>query len=409
MNDEIYFIQLRDCFYAGYTLPQFCIDNEIKKPLFLVNDANQWSKLWEIHAQFSHDKRLNPEFVALNGTVDSIRLSPGTLFDELKIKTSAQTDLNDCDKIFFLTAQKQNFQSEKIIYLDELTNYFIKHTYVEIPVMHFLKNHPKVKFFLTNFPIIVVNQFNTDWEKKIIAERIPLAKMTENFKANENYKMPHEVFGYTREELTDILTLTGSKTNLDGSTVNEDSDKPLVQVKNGRRAVSDQPEKFKNRIYFLGGCSHYGVGAPFDKTIPSYLQKMLNKKNLPYRVENVSQFFTYRYQDMFYNLQNFEWRDGDIVFMFLDNFTSKIIPTFDVSQTFLRPHNYGEVYVDTAHVNELGYKALAEKFFNFLTENNFFQNLEMQIQCPPPPPDTSLWNTTRKFLDKYKFFTEQRT
>ena len=151
MNDEILFMQLRDCFYAGYTLPQYCIDKSIKKPLFVVLDANQWTELWEIHAQFSHDKRLKPEFVALKGKVDSIRLSPGTLFDELKVKTSDETDFEAFDKIFLLTTQRFNINSDKVIYLDELLIYFVKHTYVEIPIMHFLKNHPKVKFFLTNF------------------------------------------------------------------------------------------------------------------------------------------------------------------------------------------------------------------------------------------------------------------
>ncbi len=32
MNDEQLLIQLRDCFTAGYTLPQFCIDNGLNFP-----------------------------------------------------------------------------------------------------------------------------------------------------------------------------------------------------------------------------------------------------------------------------------------------------------------------------------------------------------------------------------------
>ena len=251
MNDDILFIQLRDCFYAGYTMPQFCIDNEIKKPLFVVADVKDWSRLWEIHAQFSHDKRIKPDFAAQNGNVDSVRMSPGTLFAELKVKNFNSVNFDDFDKIFFLSLQKQEKISEKMIYFDELLNFFIPHTYVEIPIQHFMQKHPKVKFFLTNFPTIVANEFNTDWEKKIIAERTTLAKITENFNADENYKTPYDFLGYSREELSEILNLPNAKTNLDGSTVNEDSDKPLVQVKNGRRVVSDQPENFKNRIYFL--------------------------------------------------------------------------------------------------------------------------------------------------------------
>ena len=36
MTDEELLIQLEDCFTGGYTLPQYCIDNGIKKPLFVA-------------------------------------------------------------------------------------------------------------------------------------------------------------------------------------------------------------------------------------------------------------------------------------------------------------------------------------------------------------------------------------
>ena len=62
MNDEIFLIQLRDCFYAGYQMPQFCIDNNIKKPLFVAHDENYQDLLWEIYFQFQYDKRMNAEF-----------------------------------------------------------------------------------------------------------------------------------------------------------------------------------------------------------------------------------------------------------------------------------------------------------------------------------------------------------
>ena len=45
MNDERLLIQLRDCFTGGYTLPQFCIDNKIKRPLFFA-EGKIWQFLW---------------------------------------------------------------------------------------------------------------------------------------------------------------------------------------------------------------------------------------------------------------------------------------------------------------------------------------------------------------------------
>lgn len=401
MNDENFFIQLRDCFAAGYTLPQFCVENEIKKPLFLLADQNHWHFFWEIYVQFSHDKRIKPDFVFLTDGYKSISFAPGTIFDELKIKSSDEANLDDCDKIFFLTVQKSDLPLDKIIYLDELTQIFIRRAYMEIPILHFLQKNPKVKFFLTNFTIIAQSPDNTDWENQIIAERKPLRQITADLEKNPDAKTPYDFLGYTRQELLDILHLTGSKTLPDGSTVLLDNDNPLVRVKNGRRVVPNQPENFINRIYFMGGCSHLGVGAPFDKTIPSYLQAMLNEKNLPYRVENVSQFFTYRYQDIFYNLETLPLKDGDIIFVFFDNMLSDLLPKFDVSRTFFRPHNHGEVFVDNAHVNELGYKALAGEFFKMLTKNNFFQGVDFEY--PPPPPIPHRYGIPRENFSSQNF------
>ena len=161
MNEEIFFVRLRDCFAAGYNLPQFCIDNNIKKPRFMTADEKHWQFLWEIFVQFSHDKRIKPEFAFLNGKTETVTLSPGTLFNELKINSADDANLNNCDKIFFLTAQKFDIFPDKIIYLDELAEKFILRTYVEIPFLHFLQKNPKIKLFLTNFPIIIKNEHNT--------------------------------------------------------------------------------------------------------------------------------------------------------------------------------------------------------------------------------------------------------
>lgn len=45
-TDETYIIRLRDCFTGGYTLPQFCLDNGIQKPLFVAeeNFCNSFGK-----------------------------------------------------------------------------------------------------------------------------------------------------------------------------------------------------------------------------------------------------------------------------------------------------------------------------------------------------------------------------
>ncbi len=385
-NDEFYMIQLRDCFTGGYTLPQYCIDNGIKKPLF-VSEEKFLQFMWEIHVQFSHDKRIKPDFVSLHDKEITIRLFPGTLFKELNIQNLSKLISSksfNYDKIFVLSIQKGNLHSDKIIYLDELTIHFIRRIYMEIPALHFLQRNPKIKFFFTNFTVLNPDSNNTARENQILADKITLSKILDRLKeeSTEILTTPYDELGYSRQDLIDMLSDTEAKINPDGSSTLVDDNNPLIRVKNGRRVVPNQPEHFQNHIYFMGGCSHFGTGAPFDKTIPAYLQQMLNENNLPYRVENVSQFFTYRYQDIFYNLNHLSLKPGDIIFIFFDNMLSNILPSFDVSNVFARPHNYGEIFADSCHVTELGYKILAEKFFKFLTENNFFRDKEFVY--PPP-------------------------
>ena len=135
----------------------------------------------------------------------------------------------------------------------------------------------------------------------------------------------------------------------------------------------------------MGTCTYFGIGTPYDKTLESYLQKMIAENNLPYRIENEGQFFAGRYQDIFYNLNNLPVVDGDIIFICLQALKTNSIPFLDVCSIFDRPHNYGEVFTDFDHLNEVGYKILAERFFQFLTQNNFFKNVEFTYPSAPPP------------------------
>ena len=52
-------IQLRDCFYASYSMPQYCIDSGIKNPMIASYDPEC---LWELYVQFRYDKRIMPKF-----------------------------------------------------------------------------------------------------------------------------------------------------------------------------------------------------------------------------------------------------------------------------------------------------------------------------------------------------------
>ena len=87
---------------------------------------------------------------------------------------------------------------------------------------------------------------------------------------------------------------------------------------------------------------------------------------------------------MFYNLNALDLKPGDIIFFYLWGMHSNddTIPFCDISDAFDPPHDYREIFCTKGHVNEIGYKLVAEKYFKFLTENNFFRDKENKY--PPP-------------------------
>lgn len=386
MNEEILLIQLRDCFTAGYTMPQFCIDNGIKKPLFVALDERHATFMWEIYVQFKFDKRINPRFTLLNGKAGRLDFSVNAVLNGMIFEHFQLVNLMEHDLIIFLTAQRCTPAIPKSIYLDELSKHFTLKTYAEIPLAHFLQSNPKVKLIVTNAPQLNKNDAETDFERKIFEDNETIVDIRRRILSSNGEKVvtPYDRFGYSNREVCEMLELAGSKNNLDGSTILESTtESDLVKIHNGKRMTAYQPEIFKNRIFFIGTCPYFGIGAPFDKTIESHLQKLLNENNLPYRVENESQFFNGRQQDIFYNLSNLQVNEGDIIFLCLQTLLPLNVPSIDLRDMFKRPHNYGEVFTDVSHhLNEVGYRVWAEKFFYLLIQHNFFKDVDFNY--PPP-------------------------
>jgi len=386
--DKEFVIKLRDCFNAGYQFPQYCLDNNIKKPLFVGVDESYKSLMWEVYAQFHYDRRFVPQFAVLEGSIKPVRYS--LLVNHtgyLQANNISQTKLEDFDKVFLLTTEKK-LENKNVILLDALTKYFTHRTYWEIPLLHFMNLNPKVHLITFNFPVLKESPHNTDYEKYLLKRikeknRYDVAvhavrELKEALSKGEVIKTPYDFLGYTNEEVFHLLKTTKARILPDGSTKLDDDE--FLHIKNGRRMTANQPTCYKNTIYFIGNCITYGYGVTWDKTMESHLQNLLNLHNLPYRVENASSTTANRRQDMFYELNNLKLEVGDIIF-----FQTGIINPFpfcDTSHSLDRPHDYGECYPDSVHINENGHRAWADKIFEYLTKNDFFKHTDFEY--PPP-------------------------
>ena len=388
MNDQQYLIYLRDCFAAGYTLPQFCIDNEIKKPLFVGINESQINFLWELHVQFQYDKRISAEFALLKGKCAGINFD-ATFYKfiaDLNLKNISELNTDRYDKIFILTAD--GLPNQNIIYLEQLKNDFRARTYVEIPIAHFAEKNPDVKIIQISYPFLKADENNSEPEKKILEKQdYFIGSLREKIKKaaakGETIQTPYDFLGYSNQEIYNLLEVPGQKINADKSVSLIDNE--FLGIKNGRRMTAYQPESYRNKIFFVGNCVYYGYGVPYDKTVESCLQKLLNEENLPYRVENESIFLDRRGQDSFYVLNKLGCNPGDIIF-FVPIIMSIEFPYLNVGNFFEKPHDFGEIFVDRGHINEVGHKILADYFFRVLVHNNFFHDREFKYPAPPPPP-----------------------
>ncbi len=404
MEEEDIFTRLMAGFSTGYSIPQLCQDLGIKKPLFLVNKLykpSQFQFLWTIHAQFCFDKfsEIQPSFSVIqydsllkNFEADFCDFSFRCEINGIAFLEFSSLNLENYDKIFILSLQRENIPNA--VYLMELMNAFLIRAYGEIPLLHFLQTHPKVKMFIVTHPVLQDNPENTEREKQLLKGEIfggfknihDIRKKIE-MNPNEEVVTPYDFLGYDNKTVYKLLEVPGAKTLENGTAVLNDKADGITEIHNGKRVTAYQPAEYKNKIYFLGNCIYYGFGVPFNKTVESCLQKLLVENNFPYRVENESQPFNGRYQDLFYNLNNLPVKDNDIIFANLNNMLPIIsIPSIELDNIFFRPHNYGEVFADMFHINELGHAVLAIELFKFLVQNNFFQNFEFNYPAPPPPP-----------------------
>ena len=380
-KDELCVIKLRDCFTGGYTLPQYCLDNGIKRPLF-VTEEKFLHFAWEVHIQFHYDKRMTAQFSVLDIPTGRKKYAVHSIAWWLSYTNFSEINPADFDAIIFLTGKKIEVEGN-VIFLSKLTEQFTNKTYLEIPLLHFLQRYPKVKLILTKHISIRNYSDGLSFNKTLKSHKAIIGRLKKN--PGKNIKTPLDKFGYTNEEVLQILDAPEVITNPDGTTLQKDTDENSLQrIQNGKRVTAYQPEHFQNKIYFFGSCHDYGIDAPFDKTVESYLQKMLNEKNLPYRVENESQRYFTRCQDIFYNLNRISPAPGDIIFFWYNHMPINCFPLLDLSDAFAQPHDYKEIFCVKSHVNELGYKILAEKYFEYLTENNFFRDKDFTYPAPPP-------------------------
>ena len=285
MNEDLLIIKLRDCFTAGYTFPQFCVDNNIKKPLFIAVDERRADFLWKIYVQFKYDKRLDAELCLIDSKIDKIDFSVQSFINPLSIKKFSEINLDDYDQIILLSTNKFDVKKRKVIRFEYILNFFMNRAYVENPLLKFAENHSGVKIIMMNYPLLFYVSNPSEREKELL-NKGSVNRFRKEIENNQSGKVPttYDELGYTNQQVYELTEVVGAKINSDGSASLYDRESPLIGIRNGKRMVADQPKNYTNRIFFFGNCVYYGYGVPYDRTVESYLQKFFNANRIPYRV-----------------------------------------------------------------------------------------------------------------------------
>jgi len=202
--------------------------------------------------------------------------------------------------------------------------------------------------------------------------------------------------GYTVDEANEIFSYASynmNRININGVTFTSDTVSKFFNVVNHIRLTTDIPNIYKKSIYFFGNCIALGAYAEDKYTIESNLQRKLNKTYpSTYRVVNCANWSTEEVmcRHILHNIYNFNHdliiiisnRDKDINGFnnALELFKNKDFFIYsDISNIFQRPHNYGEIFFDTLHMQHGGYKIIADVIFDIIENYIYKKNSKVSL------------------------------
>lgn len=209
--------------------------------------------------------------------------------------------------------------------------------------------------------------------------------------------------------------------------IHSDFRSDYVNIVNRTRITTDVPENYKNSIYMFGSSAVFGWGSEDKYTIASCLQRLVNQ-NCPnrYQVINCGVNSMWNKGVLKY-VNSMEFQDGDIVIfinIFQDamvkKYTSKYNIMDNLQPLFDRPHNLGEVFVDSLHSNWIANQEIAKKMFetciqdtdrkNTLNIDNLetLDNIEASYQVHNNLLGSELFGDNPEYLKYIEFLKQEK-
>ncbi|MDR1688179.1 MAG: adenylyltransferase/cytidyltransferase family protein [Clostridiales bacterium] len=273
----------------------------------------------------------------------------------------------------------------------------------QIPdLMKYRIEHPDISiicFVLPGFPKVNISEN----EKFIVENEINVLNL-HKFLDSDMFTLNS---CFTKDEIIEVITAPKAFYDIYGTRRFEDVSGSCLNISNGYRVTKGQPREYKRTVYLVGGCSVFGIGAADGGTIASALQKLLNdyEPEQKFIVQNYGYNLTGgadRPSEQVRVLYSLPVKPNDIVLFQAFRGIDASYHSFNFGYSFQRPHEYGDIFFDKSHYGESGYRVIAQKMFDGLKEQNFFeQTARLEISefpaIPPEPVNTS----------KYKGISEE--
>lgn len=226
---------------------------------------------------------------------------------------------------------------------------------------------------------------NQSERERWIASMIGISEEEWTLQEQERMQEPYVEYGYSNEKMQEILEGIDFVSTMKG-VYQTDASGEFFNVVNGIRVTTDLPDDYEIVVHMFGPSILFGIGVEDDKTIASYLQRMLNGKKdrhtykvINYGLQRADEL------DLARTIRKAAIHPGDVVIVvhnriyeeFQLRCSKEKISYLDTVSIFDRPHDMGEIYIDEGHWIYPPNQRIAEMIFNEWFLDLSVETLEM--------------------------------
>ena len=377
----------------GYSFVDYLIDKEITN-IYLYCEERDWNLGRSFYHKLYVDPRINIKGCISDITFIGKKTDNYPMVDLVSVNYFSY---EEDDVIILLSANglpevELEFigRGLNVFNIQNLLKDTATYARVNYPYQKLQKKYPNVDLIfikpprpLSKTPI----ENRSENENEILAQKINLMNVANDLKKNPP-KIPIALLecGVTLEEAKEFVNY---RQDLDRK--NDGYSKPVdrfgeyVNVVDGNRVTTGQPDSFRNIIYIYGKNFVFSPCTTDDKTAASTLQRLLNKKDQnAYKVVNSGGWSLSNITNMHrVMLDTYTYLTGDKIIIwadFLPDPDKLDYVLIDLETLFDRPHAHGELVVAKSHYNEIAQKLVAEAIFDKLQKKKLLSNEKNAIR-----------------------------